>query len=203
MGSGGSSLGTYRNGPSPRRQLRNRRPTAGITLIVMMRLGGLPFGRYVQIGARRQLREPFTCDWGSEATSGTRHVYQRMQSHSVRTQAQPSLGTAARARFGLGLPFLREGAGRARRSEGNLQNRCAVCQNHACRGAEERRVFSREDATAPLQRAGGNSGPATLSARLPPAMVYDTVTRLLREVASSVVVTGGNSSAAISGRNHA
>lgn len=62
---------------------------------------------------------------------------------------------------------------------------------------KKRRVFSREDAGRLLQRTGGDSRPTTPSARIPPVVVYDTDTCLLREAASGVVVAGGNSSAAI------
>jgi len=116
--------GLCRNGPSPRRQLRNRKTDRWNHAGRDDASGCVSLGRCAQIGARRQLRGPVTFASGCRATVFEPNV-------------PPSLGTAARARFGLGLPFLREGAGRDRRSEGNLQNRCAVCQNHACRGAEE------------------------------------------------------------------
>jgi len=54
-----------------------------------------------------------------------------------------------------------------------------------------------------LQRTGGDSGPATPSARVPPVVVYEIVTCLLREAASGVVVAGGNSSTATPGGSHA
>lgn len=146
--------------------------------------GWASFGRCAQIGARRQLRGPVTFASGCRTT-----VFEPI--------VPPSLGTAARARFGLGLSFPREGAGRDRRSEGNLLNRCAVCQNHACRGAGRRAGSSLGKMRwRLLQRTGGDSRPATPSARVPPVVVYDIVTCLLRGAASGVVVAGGNSSTA-------
>lgn len=117
--------------------------------------GWASFGRCAQIGARRQLRGPVTFASGCRTT-----VFEPI--------VPPSLGTAARARFGLGLSFPREGAGRDRRSEGNLLNRCAVCQNHACRGAGRRAGSSLGKMRwRLLQRTGGDSRPATPSARVP------------------------------------
>jgi len=150
----------------------------------------------VWVGLLREVR----ADWCSEATSGTRHVCQRMQSHSVRTQAQRSFGTAARARFGLGLPFLREGAGRGRRSGATSEPLCRMPESRLswrwrCAGSSLGKMRPQL-----LQRTGGDSGPATPSARVPPVVVYDIVTCLLREAASGVVVAGGNSSAATSRR---
>jgi len=180
--------GLCRNGPSPRRQLRNRKTDRWNHAGRDDASGWASLGRCAQIGARRQLRGPVTYASGCRATVFEPNVPQ-------------SLGTAARARFGLGLPFLREGAGRARRSEGNLQNRCAVCQNHACRGAGRSAGSSLGKMRwRLLQRTGGDSRPTTPSARVPPVVVYDIVTCLLREAASGVVVAGGNSSAATSGR---
>jgi len=183
--------GLCRNGPSPRRQLRNRKTDRWNHAGRDDASGCVSLGRCAQIGARRQLRGPVTFASGCRATVFEPNV-------------PPSLGTAARARFGLGLPFLREGAGRDRRSEGNLQNRCAVCQNHACRGAGRSAGSSLGKMRwRLLQRTGGDSRPTTPSARVPPVVVYDIVTCLLREAASGVVVAGGNSSAAIQEGNHA
>jgi hypothetical protein len=183
--------GLCRNGPSPRRQLRNRKTDRWNHAGRDDASGWASLGRCAQIGARRQLRGPVTYASGCRATVFEPNVPQ-------------SLGTAARARFGLGLPFLREGAGRARRSEGNLQNRCAVCQNHACRGAGRSAGSSLGKMRwRLLQRTGGNSRPTTPSARVPPVVVYGVDTCLLREAASGVVVAGGNSSAAIREGSHA
>lgn len=133
MGSGGASLGTHRNGPSPRRQLRNRRPTAGITLVVMMRLSGLPSG-----GAHRLVLG---------GNSGARHVCQRMQSHSVRTHraAIPRDSSQGSIRTRAAVPSGRRRPGSTFGGQ-PPEPPCSMPESRLSWRWKERRVFSREDA---------------------------------------------------------